>query len=561
MKRRLMMSWVVLAAGMLFVACNGKKKINGTTPPPNGNGGKEGDLGPMGKGTSKPKIKLTKKEKKSYEKAVKVYLEAAKEAEKNGAWTGDLCKKTADAFSAVAAGNPRLFAHGKHNEGISWLHCGKKKRAKAAFSAVMGKKPNFAPTLVSLGYLKSEQGNIEGAFKNFQKAFLSDMRNAEASYNMGVYYREKTKSGAKLTNAQRRSFMSLKAPQGHYAYRNWIQNKLTRRGKKLTYKELALRHLRTVLAITSGSKEPNAALLNLKAYTMIALVYTDAADKLRAQLALANLVIKEAEKLIDGYNKRVEKEKLPPLCKGKNPTPMDKAVAELKNVHGLVALKKKEKDLVNAMKRFTAAVSCDPDFWEAHMNIGAIALGFRGYRRAKASFEVVLKEKPKYPEAVMGLGVAYRGLSALAMADAKDKAISEAEAHYKKVMTIVKPQDKLYADALYNLGLLYQDYKVGNSDEDNKKRLESARSYYQKYAKHPKTERKAKKNALTRAKDITRTFKIMAQMADLKRKQEERERRLKEQEKNKPRPRPRGDGAKDGKGAPRSANPRPARAR
>jgi len=292
---------------------------------------------------------------------------------------------------------------------------------------------------------------------------------------------------------------------------------------------------------------------------MIALVYTDAAEKMRSQLALANLVIKEAEKLIDSYNKRVEKEKLPPLCRGKKPTPMDKAVAELKNVHGLVALKKKETDLVNAMKRFTAAVSCDPDFWEAHMNIGAIALGFRGYRRAKASFEVVLKQKPKHPEAVMGLGVAYRGLSALAMADAKDKAISEAEVHYKKVMSIVKPQNKLYADALYNLGLLYQDYKVGSSDEGNKKRLKAARSYYEKYAKHPKSKKTAKKNALSRAKDITRTFKIMAQMADLKKKQKERERRLKEQEKNKPRSR--GGGAKDGKGSPRSANPSPARPR
>jgi len=552
MKRRFLKSGVILLAFTMMVACNDKKKTGKTTPGLGGDGAGGGEVQPgLGSGSAKPKIKLTKEEKKSYEKAVATYLEAAKTAEKEGEWKGGTCREPAQAFAAVASGNPRLFTYGKHNEAITWLHCGEKDKAIAAFNAALGKNSNFSPSLVSMGYLKAERGDMEGAYRNFERAFVADMRNAEASYNLGVYYREKQKSGAQLTPAEKERFRNLKTPQGHYAYRQWITQKIIGQKKKLDYKELALRHLRTVLAITSGSEEPNARLLNLNAYTMIALVYTDGADKMRSQLALANLVVQEAEKLIGEYSERVEKEKLPPLCQGKNPTPMDKAVAELRNVQGLMALKKKEKDLVSGMKSFTEAVSCDPDFWEAHMNIGAIALSFRGYDRAKASFEVVLKEKKDHPDAVMGLGVAFRGLSALAMADAKDEALNKAKEKYEKVMSLAKPQDKIYADALYNLGLLYQDYMSGTSDEDNRARLKKAQSYYEKYANHPKTVKEAKKDAISRAKDITRTFKIMEQMDELQKKQEERERRLKEQQKNQK------EEEKNKESAPNKAAPRP----
>jgi tetratricopeptide (TPR) repeat protein len=560
MRRRITSIWLVVAAAAMLLACNGKKKISGTTPPPGGGEEGGGTVEPgLGKAKARPKMRLTKKEKKSYDKAVKTYLKAAEQAEEEGGWSKSLCKKGAEAFEQVADTNPRLFAHGKHNKGVCWMHCNEKAKAKKAFQAALGKKKSFSPSLVSMGYLKSDKGKPHEAYKLFERAYLADLRNPEASYNLGVYYRERAASGQKMPESEKQRIMGLRTLSGHYAYRTWVK----RKKKKLSYKELALRHLQTVLAITSGSNEPNASLLNLKAYTMIALVYVDAAEKMRSQLALANLVIEEANKLIAAHQKKKKKE----ICTGKNPTEMDMAIAELKNVHGLVALKKKEKDLVSAMKRFTSAVGCNPRFWEAHMNIGAIALGFRGYKRAKSSFEVVLKQKPDYPDAVMGLGVAYRGLSALAMADAKDKLVEQTESQYKKVLKLTKPTEKLHADAYYNLGLLYQDYKIGNSDAENKQRLRTAMDYYNKFSGHPKADRKARKNALSRVKDIKRTLKIMDQMADLKKQEAERERRRKEQErlrkqkekqeeKNKPRkPAPRGRQAR-----PRSSS-RPARPR
>lgn len=555
MKRLWINTLVLTVLGLLVWGCNGDKKIKGTTPPPGGGGEGDDTLG-LGKGKARPRMRLTKKEKKSYQKAVNVYLESAENAEKSGGWNSKMCSRAAAAFNDVAETNPRLYAHGKHNAGVSWLHCEKKDKARKAFQAALGKKPSFSPSLVSMGYLKAEQGKEKAAYSMFEKAYLADMRNAEASYNLGVIYREKAKAGKKITPSEKQRLYALRTPSGHFAYRDWVQKKLQPRNKELSYKELALRHLQTVLAITSGADDPSGRLLNLKAYSMMALVYVDAADKMRSQLALANLVIEEANKIVDRYAKKHKR-----MCSGKAPNAMEKSIAELKNVHGLVALKQKEKNLVAAMKRFTAAVQCNPRFWEAHMNIGAIALGFRGYKRAKASFEVVLEQQPNLADAVMGLGVAYRGLSALAMGDVKDKLIAQTEQQYKKVQKLARPQSNVYADATYNLGLLYQDYKIGDSDAANKKRLRTAMSFFKKYTTHPQAEPAARKNAKSRIKDIKRTIKIMEQMADLKRKQAERERRRKEQERlkkqNQPRPRgtrpPARDKGKKGKARPAGA--------
>ncbi len=527
MKKRFINTWVILAAACMLFACNDKKK--GKTTPQPGEGDQVGVEPGLG-GPVKPKLKLTTEEKASYEKAVKIYLEASAQAERAGGWKDGMCDSPAQAFAKVASDNPRLFTYGKHNEGMTWLHCGNKDRATSAFNAALGKNSNFAPSLVSMGYLDAAKGNTAGAFRNFERAFISDMRNAEASFNLGVIYRERERGGEKLTPGEIDRLNSLRTPQGHFAYRDWIAQL---RGQRITldYKELALRHLRTVLAITSGSTEPNANLLNLKAYTMIALVYTDAAEQMQSQLALANLVVQEAEKLIEEYVEKAEKEKLPPLCRGKDPTTMDKAVAELKNVQGLMALRRPEPDLVAGMRHFTEAVSCDPNFWEAHMNIGAIALSFRGYDRAQTSFEVVLRQRPDYPDAVMGLGVAYRGLSALAMGGEKDKAIELAQQQYQKVMSLVSPQEKLYADALYNLGLLRQDYMISDTDEETIKRLRSAQGYFEKYVKHPRAVKTARENASSRSGDIDRTIKIMQQMAELQKQQAERERQQRLQEK------------------------------
>ncbi|MCD6500083.1 MAG: hypothetical protein J7M25_17460 [Deltaproteobacteria bacterium] len=523
---------VVLSLSVLWLGgCPNSTKKSGTTP---GNGagggtqanGGEGDMAEPGIAPkARPTIKLTKKEKTGYDRALKSYERLAAKAQESG-WTTGMCEKAAAAFAAVAAGNPRLFAQAKHDEGVIWLHCGKVSRARGLFQSALAKKPHFAASLVSLGYLAAKKGDKVQAHRMFERAFLADPRNSEASFNLGTCYRNKARAGLKLSDVELNRLRALRYASGYPAYASWIAQR-ENRGRRVTYSDLATRHLQTVLAITSGATDPDSKVLNLRAYVMLALVYTDAADVMLSKLTLARLVVNEADSALKEYKK--------PLCQGGDRvSPMDRAVGELRNVDGLIRLKGEQ--LVQAMKQFSAAVRCNPNYLQAHMNIGAIALSFRGYRRAKNSFSVVLHQDSNNVDAIIGLGVAYRGLSAQAMADEKDKLLARAEGQYKLAFRKAQPSSRYYADALYDLGLLYQDYKAGNSDAENKARLRTAMSYYTKFIAHPKANRKARKDAMSRKKDIIRTIDIMKQMADLKRKEAERERQYRQTH---PRPAPR----------------------
>ncbi len=519
----------------LAAACSdgGKKKPHTTPPPRTGLGGETEEPGEepgMGGVVSRPKVRLTAEEKQSYEKALRTYEKLAKEAAKRGGWTESMCEKASSTFASVARSNPKLELYARHNEGLIWLRCGKEAKARGIFESVLAKERNFAPTLVSMGYLAAKAGDRAKAFRLFERAYLADPRCAEASFNLGISYRTKGKQGH-ISPSERERLRSLRFIQGYPAYAKWMA-KMEAQGQTVDYQDLAVRHFQTVLAVTSGSDDPDSQVMNLRAYAMLALVYVDAAEKMASKLTLATLVINEANNFL--------KELKDPICQGgDHVTPMDKAVAELRNVDGLVELKKKH--LVEAMKRFDAAVKCWPRFKEAHMNIGAIALSFRGYQRARDSFQAVLREEPKNLDAIMGLGVAYRGMSAEAMADEKDKLLNLAEAQYKKVLSLAPRNSRSYADALYNLGLLYQDYKVGQSDEENKKRLKVAISYYDRYVAHPKAIASARKDAVQRKKDILRTLDIMKQMAEMKRMEQERARRYQEQQRQKQQQKPQGE--------------------
>jgi len=540
---------VVLSLSVLWLGgCPNSTKKSGTTP---GNGAKGGAQGNGAEGgmaepgiapKARPTIKLTRKEKQGYDRALKRYESLSAKAQESG-WTNAMCEQSAASFGAVAADNPRLFAQAKHNQGVIWLHCGKVSRARGMFHAALGKKPNFAPSLVSLGYLAAKKGDKRVAYRMFERAFLADPRDAEASFDLGACYRNKARSGVRLSDVELNRLRSLRYASGYPAYAAWIAQR-ENGGRHVTYSDLAIRHLQTVLAITSGATDPESKILNLRAYAMLALVYTDAADTMLSKLTLARLVVNEADSTLKEYKK--------PLCQGNGRvSAMDRAVGELRNVDGLIRLKGEQ--LVQAMKQFSAAVQCNPNYLQAHMNIGAIALSFRGYRKAKSSFNVVLHHDPNNIDAIIGLGVAYRGLSAQAMVDQKDKLLARAEAQYKLAFRKAQPASRHYADALYDLGLLYQDYKAGNSDAENEARLRTAMSYYTKFIAHPKANRKARKDALSRKKDIIRTIDIMKQMAQLKRKAAERERQYRQ---NHPRPTSRARGPQAGMGAPARPTPR-----
>ena len=73
----------------------------------------------------------------------------------------------------------------------------------------------------------------------------------------------------------------------------------------------------------------------------------------------------------------------------------------------------RKNNLTDALQRFSAAVELDGNLFEARMNVGLITLGFRKYDAAREQFQKVLEIQPKNYDAVIGMGIAARGMNDL----------------------------------------------------------------------------------------------------------------------------------------------------
>jgi tetratricopeptide (TPR) repeat protein len=158
---------------------------------------------------------------------------------------------------------------------------------------------------------------------------------------------------------------------------------------------------------------------NVKAYTLYGLVYMEGFQKNKNRLDLAKLLLDEAKKRNEKY-------------------------APLQNAYGLYYMHRNA--LSEALVNFQQAVSLDPKFVEARMNVGLTTLGFRKYDTAKEQFSEVIKLAPKTYDAHIGLGVALRGL----------KDYDGAEAKYNDAAKL----DSKRGEAYYNLAVLYKDFKA-----------------------------------------------------------------------------------------------------
>lgn len=166
---------------------------------------------------------------------------------------------------------------------------------------------------------------------------------------------------------------------------------------------------------------------NVRAYTVYGLVYMEGSKKNRNRLDLAKLLLEEGEK-------------------------RNKAYAPLQHALGLLALAKN--NLTDALQRFQAAVELDGNFSEARQNVALISLGTRRYDVAKDQFEKVLAAQTKNYDAMIGLGIALRGLGTKADLDA-------AEAVYRKA----KDAEPKRGEAYFNLGVLYKDFRASKEND------------------------------------------------------------------------------------------------
>jgi len=494
---------LLLTAFLFAVGCNGKK--NGTTPRGTGDG-QGGDIDMTAKPRPK-KRRLSKRAKKAFKKAKQNLDRILKGvSERGGKWKQSDCRKVAEAFARIAkenAGEKDAVAKARFNEGVAWSKCGDDDKAQTAYRAALSANPRYAPAKVNMAEYQTRQGNVSAAWETFLAAFLANPEDLDANYNLAVLLEKKERKGERAPPRLKRFWKKLKFDPR-------------------TAGDVAELHLRMVLAKSSAGKTMRAATLNLKAYSLLALVYFQQSKRrrYRSKLTLAGLVLKEALKVLKK-----------PAVKGKyckdpeNPTGFDVATAQLRNITGLILLRRER--LVEAMYRFEAALKCNADFVEAHMNRAAIALGFRGYWIAHDSFTRVLKLQPKNVDAIIGLGVAYRGIATdpdrRGRKHSKDEWYAKATAQYKKALQI----NPKATDAIYNLGHLNMDY-LNN--------IKKAEKWYKKYLAKPKrvTARKARKDAKEQLDEIAYQRKVMARMKKMKskmerlRKKREREKRERE---------------------------------
>jgi len=179
--------------------------------------------------------------------------------------------------------------------------------------------------------------------------------------------------------------------------------------------DAALRNLRRALAIDSR---------NVIAFHEMALVHLARSDEDIRALELAAVVCRQAELVDDTH-------------------------APIYNTWGMVDVARGR--VVEALAKFERAYTLDPTMFEAWMNFGQITLSFRGYADAERAFRAALELRPRSYDALIGLGVALRGL---------DRP-GEARERYLLARRI----DPDRPEAWFNLGVLHQDHLDGTVED------------------------------------------------------------------------------------------------
>jgi tetratricopeptide (TPR) repeat protein len=193
-------------------------------------------------------------------------------------------------------------------------------------------------------------------------------------------------------------------------------------------------HLSSVLAVDNDHQ---------KAYVLYGMLYMEGWQKNKNRLDLAKLLLDEGAKRGEKY-------------------------APLQHAYGLYYLAKN--NLTEALSRFQQAVELDGKFAEARMNVGLITLGFRKYDVAQDQFQNVLKlQSGKNYDALIGLGIAQRGLNDF----------DAAEASYNKA----KELEPKRGEAFFNLGVLYKDFRAAKESDlkASQNAYRKARDYFRDY--------------------------------------------------------------------------------
>ncbi|MBN2493409.1 MAG: tetratricopeptide repeat protein, partial [Deltaproteobacteria bacterium] len=293
-----------------------------------------------------------------------------------------------------------------YNEGMTALEAKQEDRALALFDEAIQKYKGDDAKLVDAHYnsgvVLMKRGDLEGARKSFSKAIELDPKHRDALLNLGVVLKRQKKYKQAIEHYRKALELVPRDPL--------IMNNLIvayRLDKQ--YKQ----------AEKTGHKLLARAPTNVEAYKNMTLIYYD-----QKKYKMAELLCINAGKMLEKLRK-------------KDPSiPEDPGIY---NNLGMIYIGLKR--FRDAQTQFEKALTIDPDYTEALINIAAMAHRFRDYDRAKQAYEKVLAKDPKNLKAVCGLAYTIYG-----MGDAK-----RALEYFEKVLSR-QPDD---LQSIYTVGVIY----------------------------------------------------------------------------------------------------------
>lgn len=330
------------------------------------------------------------------------------------------------------------------------------------WQGVAGQYPKLVEARYNAGMAYHNCGMLEQAEGEYKQVLSVVQSHAPSISNIGeIRFARGDARGAKAQWE-----LALKADTKLVAARNnlaWLMlDELRNTTDKSTWAKLekeARDQLSSVLAVDQS---------NYKAYVLYGLVYLEGSERNKNRLDLAKLLLDEAAKHNDKY---------PPLY----------------NARGLLSMRRNS--VGSALDKFMQAVQLDPTFVEARMNVGNITLSFRKYDTAAEQFGYIIGKQPKNYDALIGMGIAQRGLGKL----------DEAEKHYSDALKV----DSKRGEAYYNLGVLYKDFRANKASDlkESVTMYEKAKRYFNDFLGKSGISGEDKEEAKANIKDCDKTIK------------------------------------------------------
>jgi tetratricopeptide (TPR) repeat protein len=307
-------------------------------------------------------------------------------------------------------------------------------KVESLLERAVSKDDCFARAHFNLGVVKQEQGDFDDAIDAYREAHGCDGTFAAPLVNTGIIYMSQGESDKAFEIFERAIGVEEFNPQANINLAVIYRQRAGAADNQEDYLK-AVNHVRRALAGDSTS---------VPAYNTLARVYFDL-----GKFDLARLVCLNAMDLEKGEND-----------------------PDILNTLGLIFMKLD--DVTTALRQFKKAVEANPDYVDAHLNIGSIALSTRDSATAIKHFELVIALEPSHVEANLSLAVAYRQAGEL------DKGM----AGYEKVLTL----DAENAQAVFNIAVMHHEIRAAEAPNPDVavENYRTAIEFYRKFLSYEK---------------------------------------------------------------------------